>query len=117
MESTEMKLKLALIVGSLITMHSAYCQVKIEVTQANCENATRMYERFYREVARSLEIPPQSIELIGPVWNYTYKHCDLMITTPLGNMRCYGGELYREENKIGAAGFGRGVNASCSKVK
>ena len=91
---------------------------KVALNESNCKKINGAYERFTNEIAQSISVPPNSIEVVGPTWNhYRGVQCTIIIKTPRGDMECAPGEIYTSPKGLSAAGTGFGHNASCSKLK
>lgn len=102
-----------------LVANTSFAQPKeVPENEANCKNISGHYERFVLEIADAIQVPVNSIKVIGSTWNkYTSIQCKMLISTPRGNMECSTGRIYTSENgkNLMAAGTGLG-NKSCSKI-
>ena len=102
-----------------LVANSSFAQSKeVPENEANCKNISGHYERFVLEIADAIQVPVNSIKVIGSTWNrYSSIQCKMMISTPRGNMECASGSIYTSANgkNLMAAGTGYG-NRSCSKI-
>ena len=90
---------------------------KVEVNESNCKRISEVYERFINQISRTISIPINSIEVIGPIWTqYSGVQCTILIKTPRGNMECDAGEIYTSSKGLSAAGTESGRN-SCYTIR